>query len=405
MSEPISNEEEVRRNNRAERLREMKRKKMRQAQIRRNLRIFGIPAVCLVVIIGICIGMNRSSSLQKDNQATENKEGSTIETDKVASEIQTTSAQAEAGEQSIVPSGNNENGRNAVSQPTDAMQTEAKDENTKAVFTPAVTASTVSLGEMTSEGETMASAHAILVDADTGDILAQKDAQSRINPASMTKVLTILVAAEHVTNVEDTFTMPIEITDFCYSNDCSNAGFEVDEVLTIKDLFYGTILPSGGEAALGLAYYVAGSQEAFVELMNEKLQELGLSDTAHFTNCMGIYGEDHYCSTEDVAVIMKAAMDNEFCREVLSAHTYTTSITEQHPEGMILSNWFLRRIEDKDSGGIVVGAKTGYVVQSGNCAVSYSENEQGKGYICVTGDAYSGWRCIYDHVAIYHQFL
>lgn len=249
------------------------------------------------------------------------------------------------------------------------------------------------------------SSYGILVDPESKRIVAQRDANARISPASMTKILTLLVAAEHVTNLEDTFTITVDITDYAYRNDCSSVGFAVDEVVTVKDLFYGTILPSGGDAALGLATYVAGSQEAFVELMNQKLQELGLSDTAHFTNCVGLYDDNHYCTVYDMAMILEAAMDNEFCREVLSAHTYTTSSTAEHPEGITVSNWFLRRIEDKDTSGTVVGAKTGYVLQSGNCAASYAEDANGKGYICVTANATSSWKCIYDHVAVYKKFL
>ena len=105
-----------------------------------------------------------------------------------------------------------------------------------------------------------------------------------------------------------------------------------------------------------------------------------------------------------MAVILKAAMENELCREVMSAHTYTTSSTEQHPEGIQISNWFLRRIEDKETNGEVVCAKTGYVVQSGNCAASYGVTNSGKHYICVTANAHSGWRCIYDHVEIYKTY-
>src|SRR5699024_8410476 len=142
------------------------------------------------------------------------------------------------------------------------------------------------------------------------------------------------------------------------------------ETVTVRDLLYGTILPSGADAAAGLAFYVSGSLEGFVDLMNQKLEELGLSDTAHFTNCVGLYDENHYCTLYDMAEILGAAIDNELCREVLSAHTYTTSATEQHPEGLLISNWFLRRIEDKDTHGTVLCAKTGYVVQSGNCAAS-----------------------------------
>lgn len=256
--------------------------------------------------------------------------------------------------------------------------------------------------------ENVISEHAILIDESTDTIVAKKGAYDIISPASMTKVLTVLVAAEHITEgeLDDPFTMTLEITDYAYVNDCSSVGFLDGEVVTVRDLFYGTILPSGGDAAVGLATYVAGSHEAFVYLMNEKLEELGLSDTAHFTNCVGLYDKEHYCSVYDMAIIMKAAMENEMCREFLSAKKYTTTPTEQHPEGITISNWFLRRIEDKDTGGEVIGAKTGYVVQSKNCAVSYAtcgENETP--YICVTAGAHSSWRCIYDHVEIYTKYV
>jgi len=197
----------------------------------------------------------------------------------------------------------------------------------------------------------------------------------------------------------------LEITDYAYVNDCSSVGFLDEEQVPVRDLFYGTVLPSGGDAAVGLATYVAGSHEAFVDMMNQKLSELGLSDSAHFTNCVGLYDENHYCTVYDMAIIMKAAMQNELCREVLSAHTYTTTPTEQHREGIIISNWFLRRIEDKDTGGLVIGAKTGYVVQSKSCAVSYGTFAGGTPYICVTAGSNSSWRCIYDQVEIYTRYI
>jgi D-alanyl-D-alanine carboxypeptidase (penicillin-binding protein 5/6) len=120
---------------------------------------------------------------------------------------------------------------------------------------------------------------------------------------------------------------------------------------------------------------------------------------------VGIYNEDHHCTVTDMAMILKAAMDNELCREVLNAHTYDTAPTEQHPDGQTLSNWFLRRIEDKDSGEIeVIGAKTGYVNQSGSCAASCGQDSDGNLYLCVTGDAGSSWRAIYDHAALYKEY-
>lgn len=255
--------------------------------------------------------------------------------------------------------------------------------------------------------ENVISDYAILIDADSDTVIAKKNAYDRMIPASMTKVLTILVATDVITevNLNDTFTMTREITDYAYQNDCSSVGFLDGEVVTVRDLLYGTILASGGDAAVGLATYVAGSHEAFVELMNEKAKQLGLADSAHFTNCVGIYDKELYCTAYDMAVIMRGAMENELCRAVLNARTYTTSLTTEHPEGITISNWFMRRIEDKDSGGEVLGAKTGYVAQSGSCAVSYQKDANGKNYICVTADSTSSWRCIYDHVEIYNTYV
>jgi D-alanyl-D-alanine carboxypeptidase (penicillin-binding protein 5/6) len=252
--------------------------------------------------------------------------------------------------------------------------------------------------------DSVISTYGVLIDLDEGRILANKEGTVRINPASMTKILTLLVASEHVEDLDDTFEMTQEIGDFVFKKDCSAVGFEVGEKITVKDMLYGTILPSGADAAMCLAEYVAGSQEAFVELMNDKLKELGLSDTAHFTNCIGIYDKDHYCTLTDMAMILKAAEENKLCHEVLNARKYTTSGTTEHPEGIMISNWFLRRIEDKDTHGEVIGAKTGFVNQSGSCAASYQISNNGKHYICVTADAYSSWRCIYDHVEIYDEY-
>lgn len=248
--------------------------------------------------------------------------------------------------------------------------------------------------------------YGIFIDLETDTILAERNASAVINPASMTKILTILVAAEKLgeERLDEPVTVSKEATEYSYVNECSNAGFEAEEIVTVRDLFYGTILPSGGEAAAALAAYTSGSMEEFVSQMNQKAEELGLSKTAHFTNCAGLYDENHHCTVYDMAMILEAALDNPFCKEVLSARTYTTSPTTEHPEGLLLSNWFLRRIEDKDTGGEVLSAKTGYVAQSGSCAASYGKSHSGKEYICVTADASSSWRCIYDHVALYQQF-
>lgn len=374
MDNQFEEDEQARSNRRAQNIEKMKREKEKQKQQREQFRRYAPiagGAFCAVVVLiagGVALARSaHSKTMQEQNMA------------QIQTEEETSQSVSETEESS-----------------SQEISTEAE---TKAPF---VTQTTVDTKAVSSE---VVSENAIIIEENTGNILAQRDAYARISPASMTKVLTVLVAAEHVENLDDTYTITLAETDYSYSNDCSNAGFDVDEQVTIRDLFYGTILPSGADAAVGLATYVAGSHEAFVDMMNEKLKELGLSDTAHMTNCVGLYDENHYCTVYDMAVILKEAMDNPLCREVMSAHTYNTSSTSQHPDGILLSNWFLRRIEDKECGGEVLCAKTGYVVQSGNCAASYCLDKNGNGYLCVTAHSTSGWRCIYDHVALYQQFL
>ena len=388
-------EEDQMRQRERERRRAENRKRARERQRKKRMLVMGGMGCCAVILIvaGIWLMAGRTGKAQLS------------EGDEKAVQEQTTEALSDSGAKTT-----SENETEVASQDEEQVSGEIEQsEETAPAQTSSMpfavgydaqeTDSTTYLGS-----DSVQSSYALLVDLDDNTIVSQKSAYDRINPASMTKILTVLVAAEHVTDLDDTFTITKEITDFSYSHDCSAVGFLDEETVTVRDLLYGTILPSGGDAAAGLACYVAGSMDSFVNMMNEKLAELELSDTAHFTNCVGLYDENHYCSIYDMAMILKAAVENDLAREVLTAHTYTTSATEQHPEGITISNWFLRRIEDKDTKGTVVCAKTGFVAQSGNCAASYEETDSGKHYICVTANAHSSWRCIYDHVAVYQEY-
>lgn len=285
-------------------------------------------------------------------------------------------------------------------EPTNEEPAESYEEEIPQPFSLAADDRTVTIGSE------LSSKHAIVIDLTGETILAQKDADTIISPASMTKILTLLVAVEHAENLDDTVVIDLSITDYCYVNECSVAGFNRDEAVTVRDLLYGLILPSGAEAALALANYTAGSHEAFVELMNEKVVELGLSETAHFTNCVGLYHKENVCTVYDIAMILRAAMENELCREVLTTKIYEIPANEEHPEGMILSNWFLRRIEDYVPDGMeVIGAKTGYVSQAGNCAASIARTEEGAYFICVTANTGSSKQCVQDHVQLYTTYM
>lgn len=249
--------------------------------------------------------------------------------------------------------------------------------------------------------EDVQSEYAVLINATSGNLVVNRNAYDRINPASMTKVMTLLVAVDHIDDLEAMVTVEQEDTDYAYVHDLSIAGFEVGETVTIKDLLYGAILPSGAECCSAIERYIAGSDEAFVQMMNDKASELGLNST-HFTNSAGLYNDNHYSSSYDIAMLMKAAIENDIARQVLYAHTYTATPTVQHPQGLEISNWFLRRIEDKYTATVVMGAKTGFVTQAGNCAVSYTI-VNGNTFICTTAKAHSYWRALFDHVYLYNN--
>lgn len=412
MEEQLSGEEEERRRNRQKRLEEMRISKQKQMMRRMYMKkaapfVLGAFIIFIIILGGKKLFAKPNGEKQAADQVLaagkqektpdigeEPKDSRPFSMEQILRGIQTSGIGVESG------------AANDLTKDEAGSEGQLKEVDTK-VYQASITSDTAQIGAYLLDDQEFYSEYAILIGLSDNRVIAEKYGKRRINPASMTKILTVLVAAEHIEpeDLDDKFTMTLEITDYGYIHDCSSAGFEKDEVVTVRDLFYGTILPSGADAAVGLSVYVSGSQEDFVELMNEKLAELGLSETAHFTNCVGIYDENHYCTAYDMAMIMQAAIDNELCREILTAHTYTTSETEQHPEGLIISNWFLRRIEDKEGGEGVVCAKTGYVAQSKSCAASYAEDKEGNGYICVTAGAESQWKCIYDHAGLYRKYL
>ena len=412
MSEEFHNEEEVRQRHRR-RIEEMQRSKRRQMLFRRCVSRY-IPATAGLLIMSVLVfGTIKNFHNIEERQGASRKQGSEGEKEEeiiwredTPGSVQHSALGAEENPGEIGLSGEDGEDKPVPDREKkdlekgDALEGNTLNGGEREKYSASKTPDTKQVGDE------IVSEYAIFIDQDSQEVLAEKGGFTIINPASMTKILTVLVAAEHIKeeDLDDTIIITPEITDYGFIHKCSAAGFAKGEEVSIRDLFYGTILPSGADAAVGLATYVAGSQEDFVKLMNQKLEDLGLSDTAHVTNCVGLYDEDHYCSVYDMAVILRAALANDYCREVLSAHTYTTSKTEQHPEGITISNWFLRRIEDKDTGGEVVCGKTGYVVQSDHCAASYYESADGKRYICVTAGASSPWRCIYDQVELYRNF-
>lgn len=249
------------------------------------------------------------------------------------------------------------------------------------------------------------SEYAVFIDADTNTVLAEKGGSAAIYPASMTKVLTLLTAAEAIEDPDASFTVTQELIDPHYRAGATITGYRAGDVCTLRDMFYGAALRSAADATSALAIAAAGSEEAFVALMNEKCRELGLSESAHFTNTSGLFHREHTCTLRDMAAIMRAAMANDLCREVLSCDLYVTEPTAAEPEGLTFQNkylgWFL---EKQPQEAQVTACKSGYVAQALNCLVSYGTNPEGRNFICVIARANNAETMMGDHRILYDLY-
>ncbi len=246
---------------------------------------------------------------------------------------------------------------------------------------------------------------AIIIDKSDNTIVAERNIHTRAYPASTTKIMTLIVAAENSEDLESTFVMTQEIADRVFSSEASAAGFKVGETVTVRDLMYATILPSGADGALGLAEVLAGSEEAFVEMMNQKVKELGLENT-NFTNVVGLHNKNNYSSVYDMAIMLDYALKNPLCKEILSKYQFTTSKTKEHPDGILLSSTlFSYMYGTEPETATILGGKTGFVNESGYCIASYGvANETEKEYIVVTFSNSARWPAFYGQIDLYKEF-
>ncbi len=248
------------------------------------------------------------------------------------------------------------------------------------------------------------SPYVALVDVDQHLLIAGRNTETLIYPASMTKVMSLIVAVEHLTDLQQTFTMTQDIVDPLVIEEASRAGFAAGDTVTARDMLYGLILPSGADAAVGLAIMTAGSEEAFAGLMNEKCQELGLKNT-HFVNASGLHDLSQYTTPVEMAMILAYAMENDTCREVLSTYQYTTAPLASNPEGILLTSTMFGRMYGNEVENVIINAgKTGYTQEARNCLVSYATKGDHH-YVALTAGAENRWYVIYDDFELYGKYL
>lgn len=243
---------------------------------------------------------------------------------------------------------------------------------------------------------------AIVIDAKTGYLLYGKNETKRCYPASITKVMTCLVALEHV-NMTDTITFS-EDAIWGIERDSNHIALDVGEQITAEQCFYGILLQSANEAAWGMAEHVGGSLEGFADMMNQKAAELGCKDT-HFVNANGLHDDNHYTTAYDMALITQAAIQNPMFRTIDETIYYQippTNLCEEprdlwHQLKMLYptSPYYYEPLE---------GGKTGFTDQARNTLVTYAE-KNGMELICVMMDCEGAANCYKDTAALYDYYF
>ncbi len=226
---------------------------------------------------------------------------------------------------------------------------------------------------------------ALLLEADSGTVVLEKNAHTRLPMASTTKIMTALVALELA--APDTV---ICVDGRAVGTEGSSIYLCESEELTLEELLYALMLESANDAAVAIAIGVCGSEEAFVDAMNRKATSLGLSDT-HFANPHGLDAEAHYTTAYELACIAQEALKNPLLKTIVS--TRKTTIPHQNTDGVRLlvnHNKMLRQYDG------CIGVKTGYTQKSGRCLVSAAERD-GVTMIAVTIDSPDDWN---DHTKL-----
>lgn len=212
----------------------------------------------------------------------------------------------------------------------------------------------------------------IVMDMESGAILYGKGIDEKHYPASITKILTALVALEN-SSMTDTVKISQESVD-CLKYEYAHIGMKPGEEITMKDALYALMLASANEVAYAIGETVAGSHDEFVKMMNEKAKELGCKNT-HFINTNGIFSEEHYTSARDMALISKAAFSHQELLDIVQTLQYTIPPTNMETESRTFQQKHKMLLHRKEYDERCIGGKTGYTDEAGNTLVTVMEQD------------------------------
>ena len=218
-----------------------------------------------------------------------------------------------------------------------------------------------------------------VINGETGEIIMAKNPHKREYPASTTKIMTALLVLERVADLDQKLTFSASAINVDPSSSTLPPKAMVGEIMSVRDALYGMMLASANECGAMLGEFVAGSESAFAELMNERARQIGAVNT-HFTNAYGIHDPEHYTTAYDLCLILQEAMKNSRFREICATPRYRIPATNKSdPREFIVSHQFLRESGNRDEAYRdvqgVTGGKTGSTPQAGKVLVTAAERD------------------------------
>lgn len=253
-------------------------------------------------------------------------------------------------------------------------------------------------------GPDIRSTSAILIHEGSGRVFYEKDADAKAYPASTTKIMTALLAAE---NLDPQAVLTASETAIDIDRDGSNIGVLNGEEMTVEQYLYGLLVASANDAANVLAEAVAGDIPSFVEKMNARAAELGMTGT-HFVNAHGYHDANHYTTARDLSKLAIEVMKHDLLRTIVGTTQYEIPPTNKYLETRILSNGNCLVNPYRNHRYVYEGAagiKTGHTSDAGSCLVSYAKRN-GIGFFCVTLNApveYEGNFSFLDSIALFNH--
>lgn len=222
----------------------------------------------------------------------------------------------------------------------------------------------------------------VLYNLDSNEVILEKNKDEIISVASLTKIVTTIVAIENIDNYDDEVVITEEMLRGLDEADAAVVGFRIGQIVTYDDLLYGTIISSGADATRALAISIAGSESNFAKLMNNKVKELGLAHS-NFVNSSGLDVEGHYSTVDDIAKLLRYALKNNKFKEIYTTKQYVLSSSQTIQNSIE----YMAEFFDKDL-SFILGTKTGYTSKAGRClsSIAYDiDNEVN--YLLVTAGA------------------